>query len=433
MKNLNCREAWLKEAAALQRRFHLAWWYQELSLPLALLGLVGGSTALVLRRYQVEIWTGFWMTIGMFFLGLCFVAWWRARKHCLTLDAAFARLEADLGLHNALTTAAAGHGPWPLLESPDRVTRWRWSQMALPLIGTFSFFLLGILVPIAPAMSERIENQPYTWSRLESEVAELVDEDVIDEEYAEDLKKRLDELRERKVEEWFSAASLEATDSLQQAHSREMDRLERDLMQVEQALRKAADPSATEAQRQKMKQQFQEAVEGMRNGQMKPNEDLMKKLSKAADEGMGGMSEEERKEMQDKLRKLAGKLKEQGQQPGEGEQGDQEGEGEPGPPRPGKGKPDRGPGAGGDLFGAEVPLIDLEKFEHLEGKEEKDPEPGDLLNLEEIEHELDQTKVGPTESGSAKNKGLGGDRVWKDALEPDEQKSLKSFFKPSSP
>jgi hypothetical protein len=80
-----------------------------------------------------------------------------------------------------------------------------------------------------------------------------------------------------------------------------------------------------------------------------------------------------------------------------------------------------------------VPLIDLEKFEHLEGKDDKEPEPGDLLNLEEIEHDVDRTKVGPAQSGSAKSKGLGGDRVWKDALDPDEQKSLKSFFESSSP
>lgn len=433
MESLDRRKAWLKEASSLQRRFNVAWWYQELSIPLALLGLVGGSAALVLRRYQLEIGASFWITIGLVLLGLGFTAWLRARRHCLTRESALVRLEADLALNNALTTAEAGRGSWPPFERRDKIARWRWGQLAFPMMGALSFFLLGVMVPIAPAMNETIENQPYTWSRLESEVEELVNEEMIDEEYAGDLKKRLDELREQETGEWFSAASLEATDSLEQAHSREMNRLERDLLQVEQALRKAADPSATEARRQKMKQQFQEAVEGMRNGQMKPNEDLMKKLSKAAKEGMDGMSEEERKQMQDNLRKLAEKLKEQGRQPGDGDEGGGEGEGEPGPPRPGKGEPERGPGAGGDLFGVEVPLIDLEKFEHLEGKDDKEPEPGDLLNLEKIEHDVDRTKVGPAQSGSAKSKGLGGDRVWKDALDPDEQKSLKSFFESSSP
>ena len=73
-------------------------------------------------------------------------------------------------------------------------------------------------------------------------------------------------------------------------------------------------------------------------------------------------------------------------------------------------------------------MFDLEKFERFEGKDDQEPDPGDLLNLEEIEHDLDETKVGPRTSGSAKNQGSGGDRVWKDALDPDEQKSLKSFF-----
>jgi hypothetical protein len=38
MESLARRKAWLKEASSLQRRFNFAWWYQKLSIPLALLG-----------------------------------------------------------------------------------------------------------------------------------------------------------------------------------------------------------------------------------------------------------------------------------------------------------------------------------------------------------------------------------------------------------
>ena len=426
------RVCWLKEAARLRRRFNFGWWYQELTVPLVALGLGGGAFALVARRYQWEIAPWFGIAMGVLLVAIAFFAWSRSKCHCLTSEAALVRLETGLGLHNALSTAQAGHASWPPFVNEQKVVRWRWGQLALPLVGAFAFFLLGAMVPIAPIRNEVIENQPYTWSRLETEIEELVAEEVIDEDYAEDLKERLEELREQDSSEWFSAASLEATDSLQQAHAREMNRLERDLMKVQQSLRKAGDGGATEAQRQKMKQQFEEAVEGMRNGQLKPNKKLMEKLEEAAKKGMEGMSEEERQAMKEQMEKLAEQLqkqKGQGDEPGEGE-GDQEGDG---PPKAGKGEPKRGPGVGGDLFGADSPMLDLEKFEHLEGKEEKEPDPGDLLNLDEIEHELDRSKTGPVQSGSTKNKGLGGDRVWKDSLEPEEQKSLKLFFESSSP
>lgn len=417
---------WQKTAARLRRRVNLAWWYQEVTIPLVLVALVGGSFALLARWYEWSLNAWFWTVIGVLALGACGFAFWRARRKWLTMEQAYVRLDADLGLCNALSTALAGRGSWPKLLEGQSVVRWRAGQVALPVVGAFLFLLFGFALPVAPAKQGSPELQPYTWSRLASEVEELVEEGLIDEDYADEVKERLEELREQKAEEWFSAASLEATDSLQQAHSREMNRLKRDLMEIQKTLKKAGNPDATKAQRQKLQQQFEEAMEGMRNGQMKPNEELMKQLSEAAKQGMEQMSEEERQRMQEKLKELADQL---GENPGEGE-GEGEGEGPDGEAGPGngEGEPRRGPGAASDLFGADSPKLDAGKFEHLDGEDDKEPEPGDLLNLEEIEHDLDKSKQGPTTSGAAKSEGTGGDRVWKDALDPDEQKSLKSFF-----
>ena len=75
--------------------------------------------------------------------------------------------------------------------------------------------------------------------------------------------------------------------------------------------------------------------------------------------------------------------------------------------------------------GYRVDAIDISP-EGLKKARQKAAEQG--LEVNWIEHDLDQSKKGPTTSGAAKSEGLGGDRVWKDALDPDEQKSLKSFF-----
>lgn len=54
--------------------------------------------------------------------------------------------------------------------------------------------------------------------------------------------------------------------------------------------------------------------------------------------------------------------------------------------------------------------------------------PGDLLETQDGEHDVDKTKRGPTAGGKTKGKGKGGDRVWKNSLLPEEKKVLKDFF-----
>ena len=44
------------------------------------------------------------------------------------------------------------------------------------------------------------------------------------------------------------------------------------------------------------------------------------------------------------------------------------------------------------------------------------------------EHDVDRAKVGIRSGGALENEGRGGDRVWKDALLPDEKRALKDFF-----
>lgn len=68
----------------------------------------------------------------------------------------------------------------------------------------------------------------------------------------------------------------------------------------------------------------------------------------------------------------------------------------------------------------------------LQGLESRDLSrtlPGDLLDLQDGEHEIEDRDIGVRAGGGVANDGEGGDRVWKDALMPDEKKALKQFFK----
>ena len=68
------------------------------------------------------------------------------------------------------------------------------------------------------------------------------------------------------------------------------------------------------------------------------------------------------------------------------------------------------------------------KLEKLESENKERALPGDLLETQDGEHDVDKTKRGPSAGGTASSKGEGGSRVWKDSLLPEEKKALKKFF-----
>src|SRR6478609_4075706 len=78
--------------------------------------------------------------------------------------------------------------------------------------------------------------QPQAWKQLSSELDHLTQEQVVDEKYLEETRKRLEELKSQEEEQWFSHSSLEATDSLKKSHRAETDRIERELGRADKAL-----------------------------------------------------------------------------------------------------------------------------------------------------------------------------------------------------
>lgn len=425
---------WRKAAKRLRLRLNFAWWYQELIWPLLAAAIISGGLAMASRRFRwgLEEGQALWNILIALVAASALFAWRRARRKWLTEGEALVRLEADLELNNALSTAEAGRGSWPPFDQ-EQVLSWRPQRLLLPVASAVAFVLIGFAIPILPIQMLGAQNKPYIWTRLQEDLIQMVAEEMIQEDYADQMKGRLEELAKQNPEDWFSASSLEATDSLIQAHERELNRLQRDLMKVDEMVRKAGSGGISDERRDQLRRQFDEAMEGLRNGQMKPNEDLLKKLAEAGKKGIGSLSGQEKEALQERLRKLTqGLLEQQGEGKGYGDEpgsGERPGEGKG--RMPGQGEPKRGPGDGGDLFGKESPNLKTDRFESLEEKKKTEPDSGDLLNLNEVEHDKNPENKGPTTSGNAKSKGLGGDRVWKDRLDPDEQRSLKSFFESS--
>ena len=445
------RDAWARHAADVARKVNLAWWLETLSVPLVVIGLIGACVLLLVRRElpQSQPWV-LWISAAGTVALLGAIAWLVARRHFEKPEQSMVRIEASMRLRNALSAARAGVAPWP--ELPPKVDagiEWHWQRVIVPPLAALSFLAAGLFIPVSARNTGAAEHldQPLAWEKLEADIERLGQEEVIDETYLEEMQKKLDDLRAQDEEEWFSHSSLEATDTLKKEHSAQVEKLEREMSRAEKALstleKNAAGMPA--AEKEKLLNQFDQALQGLQNGALKPNPKLLDQLKQLDAKNLGQMNPQQLQQLKEAMKKAGQACKEcQGEGQGQGDEwldqlldgegkgngngnGNGEGEGEDGEGT-GKGGVNRGPGHAPGVLGKENDKVEIGKLTGLESKDLSRSLPGDLLELQDGEHDVDKSAVGPRAGGAAGATGDGGDRVWKDALDPEEQKALKKFF-----
>lgn len=453
------RDAWTRQASTVARKINLAWWVETLSVPLVTVGLIGACVLLLIRREVPQSQPAILAAsaAGAVLL-LAGIAWLVARRRFEKPEQSMVRIEASMRLRNALSAARAGVAPWP--EVPPRVDAgidWAWQRVLVPPLAALAFLTAGLLIPVSARSNGEAEqpDQPLAWETLEADLQRLDDEEVIDEAYIEEMRKKLEELRAQEEEEWFSHSSLEATDTLKKEHAGQVEKLERELGRAEKALgdlqKNAGAMSA--ADKERLLHQFDQALQGLQNGALKPNPGLLDQLQQLDPKNLGAIPAEQLEQLKENMKKAGQACKDcqgggkgqgqgngqgggqgeewldelldgEGEGQGQGDQpgGDQQGEGA------GKGGVNRGPGHAPGVLGKEGQKIELGDLTGIESKDLSRSLPGDLLQLQDGEHDVDKTPVGPRAGGSTGSTGDGGDRVWKDSLDPEEQKALKKFF-----
>jgi len=451
------RDAWTRQAATVARKINLAWWVETLSTPLVTVGLIGACVLLLVRREVPDSQP--WIlasSAAAAVLLLGGIAWLIARRRFEKPEQSMVRIEASMRLRNALSAARAGVAPWP--ELPPRVDAgvdWAWQRVIVPPLAALAFLTAGLLIPVSARSTAADDHpdQPLAWENLEADLERLDQEEVIDEAYIEEMRKKLEELRAQEEEDWFSHSSLEATDTLKKEHAGQVEKLERELGRADKALgdlqKNAGAMSAAEKDR--LLNQFDQALQGLQNGGLKPNPGLLDQLKQLDPKNLGAMNPEQLQQLKENMKK-AGKACKDCQGGGDGEGGgqgdewldelmdgegngegggqgkDKEGQGEKEGKGAGSGGVDQGGGHAPGVLGKEGEKIQVGDLTPLESKDLSRSLPGDLLQLQDGEHEVDKTAVGPRAGGATGATGDGGDRVWKDALDPEEQKALKKFF-----
>ena len=434
------RDHWQAKARQVARKVNFAWWLETLSAPLLVGAIICAAGLLVVRREfsQPETWLLVTASGGMV-LVLGVACWaWAARKFEKP-EQSLVRMEASMGLRNSLSAASAGVAPWPdPIAKIDAGLAWQWPRLLVPPLGVLVLLAAGLLIPIAarslhPAGAPE---QPQAWKQLATELDKLTKEEVVDEEYLEETRKKLDELKAQEEERWFSHASLEATDSLKKAHRAETERVERELGRADKAL-EALERNAganNQAEKNRLMEEFDQALQGLQNGAMKPNPKLLEQMKQLDLKDLANLTPEQLDQLRENLKKNAEAMK-SGKGEGQGEDwsdellaGDGEGDGDKPGDGPGSGGVDRGPGHDPNVLGTEKDRLEIGKLTALESKDLSRATPGDLLELQDGEHEVDRSPSATAAGGNTDATGKGGDRVWRDSLDPAEQRTLKRFF-----
>lgn len=446
------RDHWIGLATKTAKFINVAWWLERLSAPLVIVSTAGACVLLMLRRESPA--TPLWQYaagVGTALTLLALAAWLLARRKFETPEQSLVRIEATMKLRNSLSAASAGVTAWPEpLGNVECGVRWNWPRLLVPTLGAILLLAAGLFIPVSalPLAKSNAPEEPQAWKKIESDLDKLAQDAVVDEPYIEDMKKKLEELRAQKEEDWFSHSSLEASDSLKKEHQAELKRVERELERADKALGNLQkNASGGEGDPAKLANEFDQALQGLQNGAMKPNPELLKQLKSLDPKNLGQLSPEQMQQLKDNLGKASQSMKGMdGQGDGQGDWEDQlqadgeksgqgngnggEGEGEDGQDGEGSGKGgvSRGPGHPPGALGKESNKTDTGALTGLDAKDLSRATPGDLLQLQDGEHEVDKSPSKASNGGATEATGQGGDRVWKESLDPAEQRAMKNFF-----
>jgi hypothetical protein len=439
------REFWNRQAEQVRFQVNLAWWLETFTSPLVALSIIGAFALIWVRRDLPQ--TAPWVPLAVvcaavLLLGLACLA--MAARGFERTGQSLVRIEAAMRLRNALSAAAAGVAPWPApVTKADAGLKWRWPRLLVPVIGALALLAAGMWIPVSrPAdTAGNPPDQPQAWKQLSSELDHLKEEQLADEKYIEETRKKLKELEAQKEDQWFSHSSLEATDTLKKSHRAETERVEKELGKAEKALgnlEKNAG-SAGQAEKDRMVEEFDKALHGLQNGAMKPNPELLEQMNNLDLKNLADLSPEQMQQLRDKLQENADALKKASGQ-GEGGEwddemladGDGDGNGNGGDGNDGdgtgQGGVDRGPGHDPSSLGKKKDPLKTGEMAGLQAKDLSHATPGDLLQLQDGEHEVDRSASKLSAGGGTEATGKGGDRVWRESLDPDEQRVLKRFF-----
>jgi hypothetical protein len=430
------RHDWERTVAFLAWRVNLVIWLERLG-PVLFATCTSGAIALfALRRLEHPLEWAWGGTLMAAAAGAA-VVWWRASPHFFSRADARILIERQWRLDARLTAATEGIVAWPAVPAArPRLLVWNpaavlgWSGAGVMLLAAS----LWLPVPAPAAARPPITEKPPSLAQTEALLRELARLDVATPESLEQLATQARELAQRLPEEQYTHAGLEAADTLRDQTMSAIDNLARDLESAASALApfEAGAGMLPDELVKAAADQMGAALQGLRDGRLKPSEELMSSLRAAGASHLKGLTPQQLSSLRGQLNAAAGRTRTVQGAAGAGAR----------IARPGNGLANgegRGFGQGGiergrgdaPLSFAPDPSAALTGL--MQGLGNDDLERavlGDLVETSKDRHEVDREKLaGPTSAGAVAAPARGGEAVWVDRLTPDERAVLKDFFK----
>lgn len=428
---------WYRLARRTAWKVNLGWLMEAITPWLIGSGLVAAVGILWARSQGLQVSVsvhGPWLMLGFFLLLL--ISLWTCRRRFVNLPQALVRLEAQHHLHNALTMAQIGRGDWPPVPATvnDGLV-WRWAHAGGPFLACLSSLLLAFYIPITPeAQATNLPLvEPQAWQQMNDWLEKLKEEKIITPESSEEQQAKLDALRQQPNDKWFSHESLNASDTLKEQLQREIANLGRQMSNAERSLNALQNygDKLSEAAKEQMLKEFDQAVAEMRSGTLEMDPKLMQELSQMDPKNLKSLSQEQLNQLRESLKNKGGTCDGFGEN--KGFVGDGHGESEmpvEGPGQgPGNGGADRGPGTAPLTLSKEVNDFGAGKNEGIDNQDLSRAQIGSMLGIQDGKHQVDKTFTGPTAAGAASHQGQGGQQVWRESLSPEEKAVLKRVFK----
>ena len=399
-------------------------------LPLGVALSIACACALLILRRHGGVPRAAW-TLYAVGGALCLLAaGWRARRTFFTLADARVRLDWHGRLHNRLTAAAAGVGEFPEIQPVVAPYTFRWERIALPLAGAAAFVLTAALVPVGgppPVYTPTVT--PVTWTQTSGWVDALQKSETVQDASLEDLRERLEQLRQQPAQDWYSHSSLEAGDNLRDQTAQSIAGLQRDLETALGAV--GAMEHFTEngsAAEQKLAQEtLANALKGLELGTLPLNPDLLGQLKEADLSKLKSLTPAQLADLKRRLKEGTG-VCQACLHPGDVDKDADAAILVAAATRRG--------GPGGGKSSAPLELRDkptdlkTTTTAPISNPDLANALPGDLMGVAKGEHQVNQNQfAGPAAGGAISSTGQGGEAVWRNDLTPSEREVLKRFFK----
>jgi hypothetical protein len=418
------RPYWERRARTLAWWINLGAWLEQFA-PVFFAAATPAAVLIYAVRRQDGPQLPLALVLGILVLVAAAIAAWRARAGFYRPAEARVLLESGLRLDNRLTAATERVTGWPVAkEKSGPLLQWRLQTPAGWIGAGAALLALAALAPIGDASAvPAFAGPPPSVVQTQDMISALQALKVASPADLEKLADRAAELAKLPAGAQFDHAALEAADALRDQIAAAAASLGRDFEAAAAAIQSAADGGDLKSAAERLSS----ALQGMRDGSLAANKDLLGLMPGNLAE-LTGLSPEQ-------LAQLAQQFMQAGARTRGIAGANGNGRGQFGDALPSW---RRGQGGGEGGSGESAPLsLKVASTAEAKGSAEglsvgdlSRASLGDKLSTSAGAHEADPEKLtGPTTAGSVAAPAQGGDAVWVNRLTPKERTALKGFFK----